>query len=88
MDPSGCVNHLVLVLADATGHGFAAALMATELRAMIRASIRLGVYHRDLVDCLNSQLIEGIHCEIDHHTSGQPQHDDRTYLLVHSRKNN
>lgn len=54
------VEHLVLTLGDATGHGMASALMATEMRAMLRASIRLGVYHRDLVAAINSQLIDDL----------------------------
>jgi sigma-B regulation protein RsbU (phosphoserine phosphatase) len=54
------VEHLVLTLGDATGHGMAAALMATELKAMLRASIRLGVYHRDLVEAANAQLNEDL----------------------------
>ena len=60
IDQSSNVDHAVLTLGDATGHGMGSALMATELRAMLRASIRLGVYHRDLVDVLNAQLVEDL----------------------------
>ena len=60
LDRSRQVDHLVLALGDATGHGMAAALMSTELRAMLRASIRLGVYHRDLLRAVNSQLSEDL----------------------------
>jgi serine phosphatase RsbU (regulator of sigma subunit) len=60
LDPNPAVEHLVLALGDATGHGMASALMATELRAMLRASIRLGVYHRDLVEAVNTQLVEDL----------------------------
>lgn len=60
LDPNPVVEHLVLALGDATGHGMASALMATELRAMLRASIRIGVYHRDLVEALNAQLVEDL----------------------------
>lgn len=58
LDPE--VEHLVLLLGDATGHGVGAALVAMELRAIIRAAIRLGAYHRDLVDCMNAQLMEDL----------------------------
>ncbi|MEI8310527.1 MAG: PP2C family protein-serine/threonine phosphatase [Verrucomicrobiota bacterium] len=58
MDRSPHVDHLVLSLGDATGHGMGAALMATSLTAMLRTSIRLGVYHRDLISALNTQLFE------------------------------
>ena len=54
------VNHLVLSMGDATGHGMGAALMATEFTAMMRMSIRLGVYYRDLVNALNAQLLEDL----------------------------
>lgn len=58
MDNRAEVDHLVLSLGDATGHGMGAALMATSLTAMLRISIRLGVYHRDLISALNTQLYE------------------------------
>lgn len=48
----------VLVVGDATGHGVASALLATDIRAMLRMSIRTGVYHRVLVRSLNEQLNE------------------------------
>ena len=60
IDQNSTVEHAVLTLGDATGHGMGSALMATELRATLRASIRLGVYHRDLVDVLNAQLVEDL----------------------------
>ncbi len=59
-DSADEVKHMVLLLGDATGHGMAAALMATELRALIRASIRLGVFHRDLTRMMNAQLVEDL----------------------------
>jgi sigma-B regulation protein RsbU (phosphoserine phosphatase) len=55
---SAQVDHLVMTLGDATGHGLGAALMATSFTAMLRVSIRLGVYYRDLVEALNTQLCE------------------------------
>jgi len=64
LDPSDEVKDIVLLLGDATGHGMAAALMATELRALIRASIRLGVFHRDLTAMMNAQLVEDL---AEHH---------------------
>ncbi|WP_018969826.1 PP2C family protein-serine/threonine phosphatase [Rubritalea marina] len=60
MDRSEDVRNMVLLLGDATGHGMAAALMATELRALIRAAIRLGVYHRVLSFLINKQLYEDL----------------------------
>lgn len=60
LDKREQVEHLVVALGDATGHGMAAALMATELKAMLRASIRIGVYHRDLLDAVNAQLEEDL----------------------------
>ncbi len=56
LDESPEVDHLVLSLGDATGHGLAAALMATAFTSMLRVSIRLGVYHRELLAALNAQL--------------------------------
>lgn len=56
MDESPEVGHLVLSLGDATGHGLAAALMATAFTSMLRVSIRLGVYHRELLAALNAQI--------------------------------
>lgn len=56
LDESPEVGHLVLSLGDATGHGLAAALMATSFTAMLRVSIRLGVYHRELLSALNAQI--------------------------------
>lgn len=50
------VDQAVFVMGDATGHGVASALIATDIRAMLRMSIRMGVYHRVLVRCLNDQL--------------------------------
>lgn len=64
LDDADTVEHLVLAMGDATGHGMSAALMATELRALLRASIRLGVYHRDLTAMVNAQLSEDL---ADHH---------------------
>ncbi|MBB5352805.1 serine phosphatase RsbU (regulator of sigma subunit) [Haloferula luteola] len=54
------MNHLVLLLGDAMGHGMAPALIATELRAILRASIRLGVHHRVLVESMNEQLCDDL----------------------------
>lgn len=60
LNPSAEVDHLVLTLGDATGHGMSAALMATELRALLRACIRLGVFHTDLSALINGQLYDDL----------------------------
>lgn len=60
VDRGKTVEHMVLTIGDATGHGMGAALMATSVTAMLRVSIRLGVYHRDLVESLNAQLREDL----------------------------
>lgn len=60
LDTTGTVDHLVLALGDATGHGMGAALLATGLKAMLRATIRLGVHHRDMMAALNQQLLEDL----------------------------
>lgn len=60
LDQRESVENLVLVLGDASGHGMGPALIATELRAILRASLRLGVYHRDLTRCMNDQLCEDL----------------------------
>jgi len=60
LDLNPTVDHLVVSMGDATGHGMGSALMATAFTAMLRVSIRLGVYHRDLVDALNAQLREDL----------------------------
>ena len=60
LDLSPTVEHLVVSMGDATGHGMGSALMATAFTAMLRVSIRLGVYHRDLVSALNAQLREDL----------------------------
>ena len=60
LDRRESVENLLLVLGDATGHGTGPALIATELRAIIRASIRLGVSHRNLTRCMNDQLCEDL----------------------------
>lgn len=60
LDTSREVDNLTLMLADASGHGMGPALMATELRSMTRACIRLGVFHRDLMCAVNTQLLEDL----------------------------
>lgn len=60
VDQSEAVDHMVLTIGDATGHGMGAALMATSVTAMLRVSLRLGVYHRDLLEALNAQLREDL----------------------------
>ena len=59
-DESDELSDMGLLLGDAVGHGMAAALMATELRSLIRAAIRLGVHYRRLCFLINKQLCEDL----------------------------
>ncbi|HUP22793.1 MAG TPA: SpoIIE family protein phosphatase [Thermoanaerobaculia bacterium] len=46
----------ILLLADASGHGIAPALVVTQLRAMLRIAVRLGAELVTVVEQMNEQL--------------------------------
>ncbi len=48
---------VMILLADATGHGIAAALSVTQVRAMLRMAARVGTRLDDLCVHLNNQLV-------------------------------
>lgn len=50
-------GELMILLADATGHGIGAAVSVTQLRAMVRVTARLGVELDTLCLHLNNQLV-------------------------------
>ncbi len=49
-------EHAVLLLADATGHGIGPALSVTQLRAMLRMSVRMGAFPMEALRHINEQL--------------------------------
>jgi len=49
---------VLFLLADATGHGIGPALLATEIRAMLRMAARLDADLNSMAEHLNSQLCE------------------------------
>lgn len=49
-------DRVVLLLADATGHGIGPALTASSLRAMLRMGVRTDVELRPIIEHLNEQL--------------------------------
>ncbi|MEM9066391.1 MAG: SpoIIE family protein phosphatase [Planctomycetota bacterium] len=51
---------VLLMLADATGHGVGPALAATQLRAMVRMGLRAGWDTREGLSALNAQLFEDL----------------------------
>ena len=53
-------NRLVMMLADATGHGVGPALSVTQVRAMFRIGLRLSASLDDLVNHINLQLNEDL----------------------------
>ena len=53
-------DRVIFLLADATGHGIGPALSATQVRAMLRTAIRMGVPLLRIVDYLNRQLFEDL----------------------------
>ncbi len=53
-------EQIVFLVGDATGHGVASALVVTQIRSMLRTTVRMGVYYRVLVDCLNRQLMDDL----------------------------
>ena len=52
----GCAQRVVLLMADATGHGVGPAISATQLRSMLRMGVRLGASLTDLALHANEQL--------------------------------
>lgn len=58
MDGDGGASRVLLMLADATGHGIGPALLATGMRAMLRMAARLSADLPDIARQLNEQLCE------------------------------
>ncbi|QOJ18282.1 MAG: SpoIIE family protein phosphatase [Phycisphaeraceae bacterium] len=56
-DPHTPVEQVMLVLADATGHGVGPSLMVAEMRALLRMGVRLAAPWPVLIDHLNRQLL-------------------------------
>lgn len=54
-------DRIVLLLADATGHGIGPALSATEVRSMLRMAVRMGGTLPKLVHHMNEQLHADLH---------------------------
>ena len=53
-------DHLMLLLADATGHGIGPALSATQIRAMLRMAIRSGEDMPNIARHINDQLCDDL----------------------------
>lgn len=53
-------NPVVLLLADATGHGIGPALSVTQVRAMFRMGLRLGASLGDVVQRIDQQLYDDL----------------------------
>jgi phosphoserine phosphatase len=62
LDPAnpGDAPSLVLLLADATGHGIGPALSVTQVRAMLRMAVRLGANLDDAFRHINDQLSDDL----------------------------
>ena len=54
-------QRLIMLLADATGHGIGPALSATQVRAMLRMAVRAGLDVPAMVCHLNEQLCADLH---------------------------
>ena len=54
---------LLILLADATGHGIGPALSVTQVRAMLRVGVRLAAGVDDLIGHINNQLTEDLASE-------------------------
>ena len=54
-------ENLVVMLADATGHGIGPALSVTQVRAMLRMGIRLGCDLENMLGLMNDQLLQDLH---------------------------
>jgi len=57
----GYADRVVMLLADATGHGIGPALTATEVRAMLRMAVRMGQPLSDIAIHMNEQLCADLH---------------------------
>ncbi len=57
VERDGELSDLMILLADATGHGIGAAISVTQVRAMLRIGARIGVDLDDLCLHLNNQLV-------------------------------
>ncbi|MBM4113205.1 MAG: GAF domain-containing protein [Phycisphaerae bacterium] len=58
--PDSAPNALLLLLADATGHGIGAALSSMQTRGMVRVGVRLGQTVDRIAEETNSQLCEDL----------------------------
>ena len=58
--PDADADSLMILLADATGHGIAAAVSVTQLRAMLRIAARLDAGLDTICRRLNNQLVEDL----------------------------
>jgi phosphoserine phosphatase len=65
LDPAhpGDTSCLVLLLADATGHGIGPALSVTQVRAMLRIGVRLRAELEEVFAQMNRQLCQDLGCE-------------------------
>jgi serine phosphatase RsbU (regulator of sigma subunit) len=54
-------QQILLMLADATGHGIGPALTATQVRSMLRMALLLGCELPDMIRYLNQQLFTDLH---------------------------
>lgn len=53
-------GNLMMLLADATGHGIGPALSVTQVRSMLRLAVRLGIDLEQLLKNINDQLTEDL----------------------------
>lgn len=53
-------SRIILLMADATGHGVGPALSVTQLRSMLRMAVRLGAHVQDIAQHANAQLGEDL----------------------------
>ncbi len=60
VDPSETVDELVLLIADATGHGIDSALSAMQARAMLRVGLRMNQPMERIVSETNRQLCQDL----------------------------
>lgn len=60
---AGDPNRLLLLLADATGHGVGPAISVTQVRAMVRMGVRLGGDLARLTNHINNQLVTDLSSE-------------------------
>ncbi len=59
-EPSGAADALVLMLADATGHGIASALSAVQMRGMLRVGLRLKHPIVRIAEEINNQMCDDL----------------------------